>query len=87
MPRTRSSRISLRRGQALKKHAKAMFLSGAAAAALALSTAPARADAPTQLSWDKPVRCMTNEKGAVVRVQCETRNSQLVCLVAPNESP
>jgi hypothetical protein len=29
---------------------------------------------------------MTNNEGKVVRVQCETRNKELVCLVAPNEA-
>lgn len=71
----------------MKKHAKLLFLSGAVTAALAVFPAAALAEAPPQLAWDKPVRCITNEKGAVVRVQCETRDNQLVCLKAPNDSP
>jgi len=54
--------------------------------ALAVFPAAARADAVPQLAWDKPVRCLTNDDGKVVRVQCETRDKELVCLVAPNEA-
>jgi hypothetical protein len=38
------------------------------------------------MAWDKPVRCMVGEDGKTVRVQCETREGQLVCLWSPNEA-
>jgi hypothetical protein len=63
------------------------LLSGASAAACALLTQGARADDTPQLSWDKPIRCMTDEAGKIVRVQCDTKEGKLVCLVAPNEQP
>ena len=64
-----------------------LLLSGVAGAACALITANAAADPlPPQLSWEKPVRCMTNEEGKTVRVQCETKDDELVCLVASNEA-
>jgi len=69
----------------LKKWAKYLIPPGAALAACTLFPASARADAPPQIAWDKPVRCMAKDDGKVVRVQCETRNNQLVCLEAPNE--
>lgn len=72
----------------MNKRALSPFFAGAAAAACTLSVATARADAPPpQLSWDKPVRCILDDENKVVRVQCETQRGELVCLVAPNESP
>lgn len=49
--------------------------------------APSASTGPLpQMAWDKPVRCMTGEDGKNVRVQCETKDGQLTCLYAPNES-
>lgn len=74
---------------ALNKRSTTLLLQGASAAIVALLAQAAHADnpPPPQLSWDKPIRCMTGPDGKTVRVQCETKDGQLVCLVAPNESP
>ncbi len=69
----------------MRKRKRTLLLSGVAGAACALMSAEAAADAPPQLDWEKPVRCMTNEEGKTVRVQCQTKDAELVCLVAPNE--
>lgn len=71
----------------MRKRKITLLFSGVAGAACALiSTQAAAEPPPPQLAWDKPVRCMTNEAGKAVRVQCETKDSQLTCLVAPNEA-
>jgi hypothetical protein len=71
----------------LRKRKYTRLLSGVAGAACALISAEAAADPPPpQLSWDRPVRCMTNEEGKTIRVQCETKAGQLTCLVASNEA-
>lgn len=71
----------------MKKRKRTVYTSGVAAAACVLISAEAAADpAPPQISWDRPVRCMSNEEGKTVRVQCETKGSELVCLVASNEA-
>lgn len=38
-----------------------------------------------QLDWSKPVRCLSTPDGKSVRVQCEKKGEQTVCLVAPSQ--
>lgn len=49
------------------------------------SSSSSSSPASPQLAWDKPVRCMSTTEGKSVRVQCETKGEQTVCLVAPNQ--
>lgn len=70
----------------MKKLKKTLLTSGVTGAALALVSAEAAADPPARhIDWDRPVRCMTTEDNKSVRVQCETKGKEVVCLVAPNE--
>lgn len=45
----------------------------------------ASSSTPPQLDWNKPVRCLYTEEGKTIRVQCEKKGEQTICLVAPNE--
>lgn len=47
--------------------------------------AAAAADLP-RLKWDRPVRCMRDPHGDVVRVQCDADVGPRECLVAPNRA-
>jgi hypothetical protein len=71
----------------LKKRVRTLLSSGVAGAACALIAGEAAADPPPpQIAWDRPVRCMTNEEGKTIRVQCQAKEAEMVCLVAPNEA-
>ncbi|MBK8251379.1 MAG: hypothetical protein IPK82_01760 [Polyangiaceae bacterium] len=70
----------------MNKRALTLLSASGTALVCALVAIPARADGVPQLAWDKPVRCLTDNNGKVVRVQCETKGDQTECLVTPNES-
>ena len=55
---------------------------GAASAAAAPTDSTAR---PPQLAWDRSVTCFSTPEGKIVRVQCDNRGNQTVCLQASNE--
>ena len=66
-----------------------LLASLAALASISLSVNIAAADDLPQLEWGKPVACMTNTKGEVVRVQCDGGTPRYGkkanrCLVASN---
>jgi len=53
-----------------------------------LAAAPtARAEDLPRLDWDKPIHCIRDPTGKVVRMQCDGAGKGARCLVAPNEMP
>jgi len=50
------------------------------------SAGAARAEDLPRLRWDRPVRCMHDDHGGVVRVQCDADRGPRTCLVAPDRA-
>jgi hypothetical protein len=60
----------------------AKALAAAALMALMAAASSARADEVAQMSWEKPIQCLTDGENQVWRVQCDKQTK--VCLYAPD---